>query len=169
MSGILFSKDFAYPAAALVSAFWLTVFQTINVGLARRRAKIPYPQCTLRVRACICVRQLTKLLTVYAEKAEAAESKDANKFNCAQRAHQNTLEYLPVIITATLVTSLKYPILAGAACGVWVVTRFVYTIGYSSGNPAKRNRLGAGPIGVLAWFTLLGASTRTAFELVRAL
>ncbi|EPT01602.1 membrane-associated proteins in eicosanoid and glutathione metabolism [Fomitopsis schrenkii] len=150
MSAILITKDIAYPAAALVSTFWLTVFQTVNVGRARGRAKIPYPQ-------------------LYAEKAEAAESKEANKFNCAQRAHQNTLEYLPLIITGTLITSLKYPILAAAACGTWAASRFVYTIGYSSGDPAKRNNLGAGLFGMLSWITLLGASTWTVVELVRAL
>ena len=42
----------AYPAAALVSTFWLTFFQTINVGRARKRAKIPYPQRTLQDLAC---------------------------------------------------------------------------------------------------------------------
>jgi len=49
---------------------------------------------------------------LYAEKAEAAASKDAMIFNCTQRAAQNTLEYLPVVITCTVITAVKYPILA---------------------------------------------------------
>ncbi|KAH9835864.1 membrane-associated proteins in eicosanoid and glutathione metabolism [Rhodofomes roseus] len=150
MSAITIPKDVAYPAAALVSTFWLTVFQTINVGRARRRAKIPYPQ-------------------LYAEKAEAAASKDAVIFNCAQRAHQNTLEYLPTIITGTLITSLRHPILAAALCSAWVASRFLYTIGYSTGDPAKRNNFFSGVIGSLGWFAIVGTSTWTVIELIRAL
>jgi len=147
---IILSKDVAYPAAALVSVFWLNAFQTINVGRARKRAKIPYPQ-------------------LYAEKAEAAASKDAIVFNCKQRAHQNTLEYLPTIITGTLVTSLRYPVLAAAACGIWVASRFPYTIGYSTGDPEKRNQFGSTLVSAISWFTIIGASTWTAIELLRAL
>ncbi|KAH9937377.1 membrane-associated proteins in eicosanoid and glutathione metabolism [Fomitopsis serialis] len=150
MSTIIFSKDVAYPVTAIVSLFWLNVFQTVKVGQARKRAKIPYPQ-------------------LYAEKAEAAASKDATIFNCTQRAHQNTLEYLPTIITGTLVTSLRHPVLAAAACGIWAASRFVYTIGYSTGDAEKRNKFGSAFVSGAGWFTIVGASTWTAIELLRAL
>ncbi|KZT74936.1 membrane-associated proteins in eicosanoid and glutathione metabolism [Daedalea quercina L-15889] len=150
MPTIVISKDVAYPAAALVSVFWLNLFQTVNVATARKRAGISYPQ-------------------LYAEKAEVAASKNAAIFNCAQRAHQNTLEYLPTIITGTLITSLRYPTFAAVACGTWVACRFLFTIGYSSGDPDKRHKLGGSVIGSATWITIIGASTWTAIELVRAL
>ncbi|EKM48317.1 uncharacterized protein PHACADRAFT_49759, partial [Phanerochaete carnosa HHB-10118-sp] len=109
---------YAYTAAAIVSTFWLTTFQAFKVGRARKAAGIAYPQ-------------------LMAEKAEAAASKEAQIFNCTQRAHQNTLESLPQLISATLIVGLKYPYFAAAACGTWTVARLLYTIGYSSGDPKK--------------------------------
>lgn len=35
---------YAYPAAAAVSTFWLVLYQTARVGMARRAAKVDYPQ-----------------------------------------------------------------------------------------------------------------------------
>lgn len=56
-------------------------------------------------------------------------------------AHQNTLEWLPQVIASTLVVGLKYPVYAATLCGVWTTARFVYTIGYSTGVPAKVRNL----------------------------
>jgi glutathione S-transferase len=52
-------------------------------------------------------------------------------------AHQNTLEYLPQVIVSTFIVGLKYPYLAAAVCGTWTVSRLLYTIGYSTGDPKK--------------------------------
>lgn len=89
---------YSYVAASLVGTVFLLAGQSIVVSKARKAAQIPYPQ-------------------LYAEKAEAAASPAANKFNCAQReallsfpssitltwtrflgAHQNTLEHMPIVL-----------------------------------------------------------------------
>ncbi|KAH9840273.1 membrane-associated proteins in eicosanoid and glutathione metabolism [Rhodofomes roseus] len=125
-----------YPAAAIVSTFWLSFWQTMKAVGARKRAGIEYPR-------------------VYAEKAEAEESKEAMIFNCTQRAAYNTIEHLPVVITSTIITSVKYPVLAAMLCGIWSLCRFVYTIGYSTGDPLKRNIYNSGRLHTLAWLGLM--------------
>ena len=47
-----------------------------------------------------------------------------------------------------LVTGLKYPRFAAGLGGVWFVGRILYTIGYTSGDPAKRNTLSLGAAGL---------------------
>ena len=74
---------------------------------------------------------------MYAETAQAAVDPKAMAFNCTQRAHQNTLEVLPMVISGTLITGLTYPVAAASLCAAWVASRIVYTIGYSTGNPLK--------------------------------
>ncbi|THG98099.1 hypothetical protein EW026_g4028 [Hermanssonia centrifuga] len=148
MSIIVLPQAFAYPAAAVVSTFWLTAYQMINVSIARKAAKIVYPQ-------------------MYAEKAQAEASKEAFKFNCAQRAHQNTLEWLPQIIASTLIVGLKYPIPAAALCGLWTASRFLYTFGYTSGGPGKRSLLGNTAINAIVQLGfILGGSTYTVYQLL---
>ena len=41
------------------------------------------------------------------------------------------------MIASTFIVGLKFPYFAAAACGTWTLARFVYTIGYSSGDPKK--------------------------------
>lgn len=116
-----------------------------KVGQARRAAKVPYPY-------------------VYAEKSEAEKDPKKNIFNCAQRAHQNTLELLPIYNTLLLVGGLKYPEISAAAGAVFLLGRIVFTSGYVTGDPAKRTR---GAFGFLGLIALLGTSASTVYSLLK--
>ncbi|OCH96439.1 membrane-associated proteins in eicosanoid and glutathione metabolism [Obba rivulosa] len=146
-TAIIIPRDYVYPVATVTSVFWLTTWQMIKVGRARKAANIPYPQ-------------------VYADKAEAAASPQAQVFNCAQRAHQNTLENLPTVLFSTLILGLKHPVYAASLCGVWTVFRVFYTIGYSTGDPKKRNLFGSAAVNAFSTLGLLLGATYTAVKLV---
>ncbi|KAM6498461.1 hypothetical protein JOM56_006409, partial [Amanita muscaria] len=109
---------YQYVCAALLSTTFVLAYQVFLVMKYRQRARIQYPQ-------------------LYAEKSEAEANPEAKKFNCAQRAHHNTLENLPMIYIPTLVTGLKYPLFAAVACTLWSLSRISYTHGYITGNPDK--------------------------------
>ncbi|KAF9264482.1 hypothetical protein L218DRAFT_958156 [Marasmius fiardii PR-910] len=106
--------------AALMSTVFLLIYQASVVGMARMAANIQYPQ-------------------VYADKAEEQASIEARKFNCAQRAHQNTLEYIPTVYLTTMISAIQHPKLAAALLAGWVISRFFYTRRYATGDPEKRN------------------------------
>lgn len=73
----------------------------------------------------------------------------AEQFNCAQRAHANFLENAPQTMLFTLVAGLKYPQLATAIGGAWLVLRTAYLYGYVySGKPQGKGRM----MGGLFWF-----------------
>ena len=59
-------------------------------------------------------------------------------FNCAQRAHHNTLELLPFFFPALLLGGIRYPLYAGITGAVFSVGRVMYSLGYYTGNPEKR-------------------------------
>ncbi|KAI0795843.1 membrane-associated proteins in eicosanoid and glutathione metabolism [Abortiporus biennis] len=139
--------SYAYAGVAILSTFWLSIWQTSKVGHARAKAGIKYPQA-------------------YAEAAQAAASVDAMKFNCVQRAHQNTLESLPTVIVSTAIAATRYPIFAAVACGIWVFARVMYTIGYSTGEPSKRNWYKSSMIGNSSTVALLLTATYTAVKAV---
>ncbi|KAJ7701795.1 membrane-associated proteins in eicosanoid and glutathione metabolism [Mycena rosella] len=146
---LIVPAGFAYLAPAFVSTAFLLLGQTIVVSRARGAAGIPYP-------------------TLYADKAEMAASPAAVKFNCAQRAHQNTLESIAMIYMSTAVLGLRYPVLAASSLGLWVVSRVAYTIGYASGDPAKRTNFVSRVTSTPAILTLLFGSAYSAYELVAA-
>ncbi|KAF7979389.1 hypothetical protein HWV62_42486 [Athelia sp. TMB] len=77
---IIVPQGLGYTFASLIASSLVVTWQGMNVGKYRKIAKIPYPQA-------------------YAEKAEADASIDAKRFNCAQRAHQNTLENVTLMYT----------------------------------------------------------------------
>lgn len=52
-------------------------------------------------------------------------------------AHQNTIETITLILSATLIAGIKYPICAALFCGSMTLSRIAYTLGYSSGVPEK--------------------------------
>lgn len=110
----------------------------------------------------MCIYKL--FFVVYAEKSEAEKEPKKNVFNCTQRAHQNTLEMLPIYNTLLLVGGLKYPEISAAAGAVFLLGRIAFVSGYTTGDPAKRMR---GAFGYLGLITLLGTSLVTVYSLIK--
>lgn len=75
------------------------------------------------------------------------------RFNCAQRAHLNTLEQLPTVLTLLLVSGISYPRFAAAWGLVYVVARELYAQGYIARGPGSR--MTGGLVGALTMLTLL--------------
>ncbi|KAJ3760551.1 hypothetical protein EV360DRAFT_81071 [Lentinula raphanica] len=148
MSSIIVPQGSSYVAGAILSTVFLLTYQSHVVSVHRKVAGIKYPQ-------------------LYAEQKEVEASTDALKFNCAQRAHQNTLENLPIIYTTTLVSALKFPKVAAASIAIWSLARVLYTRGYVTGDPAQRNKKGGG-LHYLPTLVLLGTSLYTAGSLILA-
>jgi glutathione S-transferase len=98
-------------------AFTAAVMQwmVFKVGAARKAAGVKYPAMT-----------------------SDENTQEAAVFNCTQRAHQNTLESLPLLLVMQLLIAQVYPVTAAAIGAVWAVGRIVYMVGYSSGDPSKR-------------------------------
>lgn len=147
MSPLVITLDsgYKYLAGSLLSTVFLTMYQSVNVSKYRKLAKIPYPR-------------------VYAEKAEMEANKVAVQYNCAQRAHLNTLESLPNIVVLSLITSLSMPTFAAQAVAAWTAGRVLYTIGYTTGDPDKRNTQG-GFISSLSLMTLISTASYTVYQL----
>ncbi|KAJ7757074.1 hypothetical protein B0H16DRAFT_1885787 [Mycena metata] len=119
MSTLVLPAGTGYVAGAFLSTVLVLLYQTRTVGKYRHLAGVEYPRA-------------------YAEKEEMKANPNAVLFNCAQRAHQNTLENLPMLLIGTVITSLKYPQAAAAALTVWSISRVGYTVGYITGTPKKR-------------------------------
>ncbi|KAL4069784.1 hypothetical protein V8B97DRAFT_631320 [Scleroderma yunnanense] len=145
---IVLPEGFGYIAVPLVSLGWVLVWQSLLVGGARKRAGIAYPQ-------------------MYAEQAECKENPAAVQFNCTQRAHQNTLEAVPIAVIGTVITGLQCPCVAAALGTGFVVGRVIYTLGYKTGSPSKR--LPGGFIGSLSSLGLLLGATYSALKLTSVL
>ena len=94
----------------------------------------------------------------------SGKSAEDTKFNCAQRAHQNTLETLPIVNLMTLSSALVYPRLAGMFGAFWVVGRFLYIHGYSENGP--EGRMLGGVVSHLGDFPLFILTCVSAYQLI---
>ena len=89
----------------------------------------------------------------YASAEQVKNSKDAYKFNCAQRAHANLLENLPQTIAMLLFAAVFYPRATPALGLGWVVSRILFLYGYvKSDKPNGSGRM----IGSTFWLAQLG-------------
>ncbi|WWC85738.1 uncharacterized protein L201_000604 [Kwoniella dendrophila CBS 6074] len=111
----------AFPIVGLplVAAFALNGYQQHNVMNARKAAGVKYP-------------------VLYVSEAEANADPKKMRYNCAQRAHGNTLENIPYVLGLFGFLSLWHPKLATIFFSHWIIGRFSYTAGYSTGNPSGR-------------------------------
>ena len=133
-------QDLAHPMDKAVAKQGDLLSQEDQVSLARKTYKVEYPN-------------------LY---AVPGFHKDADKFNCIQRAHQNTLESLTHVLVATFATGLVYPITAAAAGTVYMLGRFVYGYGYAMGDPKYRTP--GGILSHLGDMPLMGMAIKIAYN-----
>ena len=125
----------------------LSTVQGIVVTNLRKPAKVKYPNA-------------------YATPEQIKNSKEAYRFNCAQRAHGNLLENMPVAIAALLFAGLFYPLASPLLGLVWVVSRVIYAYGYvTSDKPEGRGRSYGGAFW-LAQLGLIGLSVSAALSML---
>ncbi|XP_062095125.1 uncharacterized protein LOC133801014 [Humulus lupulus] len=124
-------KEYGYVVIVLVAYCFLNFWMGFQVGKARKTYKVPYP-------------------TLYASESD---NKEAKLFNCVQRGHQNSLEWMPVYFMVMILGGMKHPCVCAALGSVYIVTRFFYFKGYATGDP--QNRLKLGKYGFLALFGLI--------------
>ncbi|GJN23566.1 hypothetical protein PR202_gb11228 [Eleusine coracana subsp. coracana] len=117
---IQLTKEYGYVVLVLVAYAFLNFWMSFQVGKARRKYKVFYP-------------------TMYAIESE---NKDAKLFNCVQRGHQNSLEMMPKFFVMLLLGGLQHPTIAAGLGLIYMVGRFFYFKGYSTGVPDKRLKIG---------------------------
>uniref|UniRef100_A0A7S2KV36 Glutathione transferase n=1 Tax=Zooxanthella nutricula TaxID=1333877 RepID=A0A7S2KV36_9DINO len=138
---IEFPEGYALCFVPLALSWLMNTFLVLQVVIGRKRYDVQYPN-------------------LYAP----AGHKDADKFNCIQRAHQNTLESWSMVMVTMLAVGLVYPVYAAAAGMAWVLGRFVYGLGYALGNPMFRS-----PGALLSHvgdFPLMGMAFKIAYDVL---
>mmetsp|Transcript_20425 Transcript_20425/g.28297 ORF Transcript_20425/g.28297 Transcript_20425/m.28297 type:complete len:161 (+) Transcript_20425:51-533(+) len=101
------------------------------------------------------VSRARKLYGVYYPSLYAdVSNKNAHKFNCVQRAHQNTLESLSAVQVLLVINGLFQPIATSVFGMIWVLTRVLYGFGYATKGP--KGRLLGVYLSLLGVFPLIG-------------
>nr|XP_011449764.1 microsomal glutathione S-transferase 3 [Crassostrea gigas] len=104
------NADFGYVILVTISAIIMSWKVGYQVVSARKKFNVQYPK-------------------MYSED---------DRFNCYQRAHQNTLEVFPIYLVLQIFSGIYAPRFS-AVCGlIFVLGRLVYAAGYQSGDPKKR-------------------------------
>ncbi|KMT13359.1 hypothetical protein BVRB_4g084500 [Beta vulgaris subsp. vulgaris] len=125
------TKEYGYVVLVLVLYCIFNLWMGFKVGTARKKYKVFYP-------------------TLYASESE---NKDAKLFNCVQRGHQNSLEMMPVYFILMILGGMRHPCICTGLGLFYIVARYFYFTGYSSGDPQKR--LSIGKYGFLALMGLM--------------
>ena len=116
------SADFGYVMLTVVYMVIMNIYLSLGVGKGRKKYGVKYPD-------------------MYSDKHPA--------FNCIQRAHQNTLEVMPLILGLLILVGIALPCYAAICGAIWVTSRFSYASGYSTGDPAQRTKGNYGYFGHL--------------------
>ncbi|KAI3912149.1 hypothetical protein MKW92_037358 [Papaver armeniacum] len=112
MGGVgLLPKEYGYVVLALVFYCFLNFWMAFQVGKARKKYKVFLP-------------------VMYVSESE---NKDAKLFNCVQRGHQNSLEFMPIFFVLLVLGGLQHPIISASFGIVYAVGRYFYFTGYATG------------------------------------
>lgn len=130
--------DYKYLVAAYSLLPLVHLYVDLNVMSLRSKAKVSLPKL-------FAEEANTSATEDSAEKKELAIAQ--HKFNCAQKASMNFTEHVPSFIVASAVAGLQYPKIAAGLTVWYAISRVIYHMGYTTGNPKKR----AGPLSFLPY------------------
>merc|ERR1711910_176248 len=99
---------YGYVLLVVFFTYLLSFWQGMMVGRMRTKLKVDYP---------------------------AMYSDTEPLFNCYQRAHQNTLEKIPLFLILLLTAGLFNAKVTAALGFLWLLARVIYAVGYYSGIP----------------------------------
>ncbi|XP_020241831.1 microsomal glutathione S-transferase 3-like [Asparagus officinalis] len=119
MVAIEVPKEYGYVIFVLIFYAFFDFWMGSQVLKARRKYKVFHP-------------------TVHAIESE---NKDAKLFNCVQRGHQNSQEMMPIFFALLLVGGLQYPTMCAGFGLDYIMGRFFYFKGYSTGAPENRFKI----------------------------
>ncbi|KAL2281441.1 hypothetical protein FJTKL_11607 [Diaporthe vaccinii] len=119
------SNDYGYVLLAAASTVFVNIWHGTQTVKARKASGIGYPN-------------------TYATDEQAKASPAAFQLNCAQRAHANFTENLTPFMATLLIAGTRYPVQAAVMGAGWLVSRIVYTAGYTSNGPKGRMAGSAG-------------------------
>jgi glutathione S-transferase len=128
-------EGYGYVIFTAVDSVFVNLWLARNVVAARKLYKIDYPK-------------------MYAD--------DNDKFNCIQRAHQNTLELYPQFLALLFIGGLQLPKVTAAAGAVYLIGRIIYARGYSTGDPEKRKQ--GLPLAAIGMLVMAGTTLCAAFH-----
>lgn len=101
----------------------------IRIGPLRKAANVPHPHVSTPPESIKHASSVEEARALYV-------------FNCAQRAHYNTLENYSTVLSGMLISGFIYPRLSAAAGFLWIVGRIIYAFGYSSAKAENVNGSG---------------------------
>ena len=107
--------DYKWVLLALVGVFFANQYLVVGVMQARKKYGIKYPN-------------------LYAPPGH----KNEEAFNCAQRAHQNTVESQALFLVELVIVGLFYPLFAATCGALYSVGRILYGYGYATKGPDGR-------------------------------
>ena len=82
-----------------------------------------------------------------------------------QRAHQNTLENIPLLLALLLFGSLGFPAISAGAGFLWIISRVFYAVGYYA---APKSRIFGAVLSYVGTFTLVGVNIAFVVYLFKA-
>eukprot|EP00923_Selenidium_pygospionis_P025836 GHVN01045726.1.p1 GENE.GHVN01045726.1~~GHVN01045726.1.p1 ORF type:complete len:197 (-),score=27.52 GHVN01045726.1:218-808(-) len=180
-------SSYGYVVIVAIASIFVVMWMSVMVGKARKRFGVMYPEMYAvkgKTVNCNIVKspsstdfaQSKKITDSQAAHRRVTAAKDSNgqsiallsdddcdRFNCYQRAHQNTLENIGPFYILLLLGGVIDPIITSMAGVIWLAGRVVYCIGYYTGSPKKRMMGGFMYAGLLM---MLGTSVHFAYRLL---
>ncbi|KAL2641333.1 hypothetical protein R1flu_008920 [Riccia fluitans] len=136
------TADYGFVSLVVVFTVLLNLHMGMRVVGYRKKYNVPYPN-------------------LYALESE---NKNAKRFNCIQRGHQNFLEFLPLFLSLLILGGLKHPRLAAGLGFGYLVARYFYFKGYSTGVPENRHKIGVSHY--VFFFALIGCTISLSISLL---